>query len=625
MAEPPIPVSKQIRFGVYTVDVRAGEISKYGTRIRVQDRPLQILLMLLSQPGEVVTREELRQQLWPDGTFVDFDRGISSAMNKLRSALGDTAANPKFIETVGRRGYRFIYPLTQLDAEQDTVPPAAGTPATPVAVPSKRNWLVVTLAAVLIIGLGIATAYFGSQQTSTAQIRSIAVLPLKNLSSSTDEEFFSEGLSDELSTKLASLPGLRVISRGSVMQYKDTGKSLPEIAKELHVDGLVQGSVLRFGDRVRITVQLVEASSGRYLWAASYEREQRDVIDLQNEVTRQIADNIRLNLNPVDRERLKIARAVDPQAHDDYLRGRAYLKKRTPADMSAAAQYFEKAINRDPGYAPAYAGLADADALLAAYILAPPKENVEKARAAALKAIELDDRLAEAHTSLALIYQNYDWNWKEAEREYQRAIALDPNYATAHHWYAEFLGYMGRFDESAAEYTRALQLDPFSLIIRTDYAVSLYYARKYDASIAEFLAVQAVDPGFPRARIVADVYAQQGRFDEAITEARKELPENDLWAKARLARFYALAGQQRRAKQLLLRLEQAYRFNQMNPTLLIPGLIALGNHEKAIAMLDKAYQEHYTTITWLKVEPLYDPLRNDPRFRALLKRVALAQ
>jgi len=625
MTGPTVPIPRQVRFGVYTVDVRAGEISKYGTRIRLQDRPFQILLLLLSQPGEVVTREELRERLWHSGTFVDFDRGISSAMNKLRTALGDTAANPKFIETVGRRGYRFIYPLTPLDAEQELPPPAENAVSTPPPPrPSKRAWLRRTLIAVLVVCSAIAVAYYAFRRTPPSRIRSIAVLPLTNLSSSADEEFFSEGLSDELSTKLASLPGLRVMSRGSMMQYKGSEKSLSEIAKELHVDGLVQGSVLRFGGKVRITVQLVEASSGRYLWAASYEREQRDVIDLQNEVTRQIADSIQLHLNPADRERLNIARTVDPQAHDDYLRGRAFLNRRTPSDMSTAAQYFEKAISRDPGYAQAYAGLADADALLSAYMLTPPRKNIEKARTAALKAIELDDRLAEAHTSLALIHQNYDWNWKEAEQEYQRAIALDPNYATAHHWYAEFLAYMGRFDESADEYARARQLDPFSLIIRTDYAVSLYYARKYDASVAEFLAVQAVDPSFPRARLLSDVYEKQGRLNDAISEARKEIPQNEFWANARLARLYALAGQRSRSKQLLQNLEHSYE-SMKNPNLLLPCLIALGDYDRAITLLEEAYNEHYTTITWLKVEPLYDPLRDKPRFKALLKRVALAQ
>jgi TolB-like protein/DNA-binding winged helix-turn-helix (wHTH) protein/Tfp pilus assembly protein PilF len=626
MAGPTVPVPKQVRFGVYTVDVRAGEITKYGTRIRLQDRPFQILLMLLAQPGEVVTREELRERLWQDGTFVDFDRGISSAINKLRTALGDTAAHPKFIETVGRKGYRFIYPVTPIGAEQEAPPSPENASTDPLTKSSSRKWLVASIAALLIVGSTIAAIdFFALRHPAAAQIRSIAVLPLKNLSNSADEEFFSEGLSDELSTKLASLPGLRVISRSSVMQYKSTQKSLPEIAQELHVDGLVQGSVLRFGDKVRITVQLVEASSGRYLWAASYEREQRDVIELQNEVTRQIADNIRLNLNPADRERLKIARMIDPEAHDDYLRGQSYLKKRTVEDMSTSAQYFEKAIRRDPDYAQAYAGLADANALLAAYKLTPSKENIEKARAAALKAIELDDRLAEAHTSLALIYQNYDWNWAAAEREYRRAIALDPNYATAHHWYAEFLSILGRFDESSAEYNRARQLDPFSLIIRTDYAVSLYFARKYDAAVTEFLAVRAVDPNFPRARIIADVYARQGKFEEATADVQKYLRPNDIWAHARIATYAAMMGKRPEAKKLFAQLEKQYRREQFNPAPLINPCIALGDSDKALAYLEKAYAGRYTTIVWLKVDPALDPLRKDPRFQALLQRVGLTQ
>ncbi|HEU5402830.1 MAG TPA: winged helix-turn-helix domain-containing protein [Terriglobales bacterium] len=617
-------MSKQIRFGVYTVDVRAGEISKYGTRIRVQDRPFQILLILLSHIGEVVTREELREQLWPDGTFVDFDRGISSAVNKLRSALGDTAVNPKFIETVGRRGYRFIYPAMEVEpggvANSPVVEPLPrATPA------SSRTWWVLAVLAAVLVGAIVSSLFLVFRQRPAAQVRSIAILPLKNLSNSADEEFFSEGLTDELITKLASLPGLRVISWDSVKQYKATQKSLPEIAKELQVNGLVQGSVLRVGNRVRITVQLVDPSSNRYLWARSYEREERDIIDLQNDVTREIAENIQLSLNAGDRERLQNARTIDPEAHDDYLKGLSYWNKRTEPDLQTASKFFELAIKRDSGYAQAYAGLADCYALLASYSIHPPHENIAKARAAALRALQLDDRVAEAHTSLALIYENYDWNWTEAEREYRRAIELDPNYATAHHWYGEFLAYIGRFGESEREYASARRLDPFSLIIQADYAVSLLYARRYQESLAAFKAVQAVDPNFPRAHMIENVYAQMGRFDEAIADASADVQEDRLWQEGRFAMYAAGTGQLPQARRQLNQLEATYRGKRLNPGPLIASLIALGEDEKAIVWLERARDDHYTIITWLKVDPTFDPLRQNSRFQALLESVGLAE
>jgi TolB-like protein/DNA-binding winged helix-turn-helix (wHTH) protein/Tfp pilus assembly protein PilF len=625
MAGLPIPVSKQIRFGVYTVDVRAGEITKYGTHIRLQDRPFQILVILLSHAGEVVTREELRKQLWPEGTFVDFDHGISTAVNKLRSALGDTAINPKFIETVGRKGYRFIYPVTQFEPAQKSPENVESNSSTAPPESSKRKWLIPVLLTVFFASITLVSIFLFPRPHAASPVRSIAVLPLKNLSNSADQEFFSEGLTDELIARLAPLPGLRVISRESAMHYKTTQKSLPEIAKELQVDALVQGSVLRVGDKVRITVQLVDASSNRYLWAGSFEREQQNVIDLQNEVTRQIAENIQLNLNPGDRERLQKARAIDPQAHDDYLRGRAYWNKRTAEDFSTAAKYFESAIHRDPEYAQAYAGLADSYALLASYSISPPHENIVKARAAALKAVQLDDRLAEAHTSLALVYEIYDWNWGEAEREYRKAIELDPNYATAHHWYAELLAYLGRFDESAAEYQRARQLDPFSLIIRTDYAVSLFYQRKYDAALREFEEVRAVDRDFPRTQMIEDVYARLGRFDEAFAEARRYLNQDNLWAQSRIAAYYARTGKRQEARKSLNQLEAHYTHRELNPAPLIAAYLAFGDNEKALSWLERAYENHYSVITWLKVDPTFDPLRNDPRFRVLVQQVGLAQ
>jgi TolB-like protein/DNA-binding winged helix-turn-helix (wHTH) protein/Tfp pilus assembly protein PilF len=621
-------MAQQIRFGVYKVDVRAGEITKHDTRIRLQDRPFQILVALLNHPGEVVTREELRQQLWADGTFVDFDHSISSAINKLRTALGDTAANPKFIDTVGRRGYRFIYPIETIETPAKTPAPIPSpAPIVPIARAQHLRsipWLWIAVALAVVIGAG--AAYRLLAPPTDAPIRSIAVLPLKNLSNSADEEFFSEGLTDELITKLASLEGIRVISRTSVMHYKDTQKTLPEIARELHVDGVIEGSVLRVGDRVRITVQLVEGASDRHLWASSYEREERDILNLQNEVTRQIADNIKLTLNPDARKRLETSKNIDPQALENYLRGRYYWNKRSVPDLRTAVTYFEKAISIEPRYAKAYAGLADSYALVAAYTLEPPRDNVEKARTAALEALLLDPQLAETHTSLALIYQNYDWNWQQAEAEYREAIALDQNYATAHHWYAELLSDLGRFDESRAEYARARQLDPLSLIIRVDDAVGLYYAHDYEAALKEFRAVQAIDPNYPRAHLISSVLAEQGRFEEAIADAEKMPNETGIWKQATLANLYARAGRKADAQQIFTYLEDYFhRQPQLNPAPMVFACIGMGFNNEAIVWLQKAHRLRSTIMTTLQVDPSFDPLRSDPRFQDLLRRHGLAE
>ena len=344
VAASPAPISR-LHFGVFTVDTGAGELNKYGIRVKLQERPFQLLVALVERPGEVVTREELRQRLWPDGTFVDFDHSISSAINRLRSALSDSATQPRYIETVGRRGYRFLYPVSK------TVPDGSAISATASTRTSPRYRRVAVLVglALVVLGAGIALALRTSSGSgSSGPIRALVVLPLKNLSSDPEQEYFSEGLTDELVTHLASLEGLRVISRASAMQYKDSRKPLRTIAKELNVDAIVEGSVLRSDGRVRITARLVEAASDRHIWAKSYERDHRDILDLQNEVTRDIAQNIKLSLTPAARQRLAASRPIDPEAHEDYLRGRFYWAKRRPAELKTATSYFEKAIARDP-------------------------------------------------------------------------------------------------------------------------------------------------------------------------------------------------------------------------------------------------------------------------------------
>jgi TolB-like protein/DNA-binding winged helix-turn-helix (wHTH) protein/Tfp pilus assembly protein PilF len=610
------PYPRFYRFGTFQLDVRSGELRRGGVKLRLPGQSFQVLVRLLQRPGEVVTRDELRQLLWPADTFVDFDEGLNAAVKKLRAALGDSAENPRFVETLPRRGYRFLCPVATVSA-----PPEV----TAVVAPGKRSWLRWAVAFLLVAAAAsAATVLWVRRSARAAPIRSIAVLPLRNLSNDPQEEYFSEGLTDELITRLASLQGLRVISLTSVMQYKDTRKPLAQIARELNVDAVVEGSVMRSGGRVRITAQLIEAASDRHLWAHSYEREPRDVLALQNEVTRDIADNIRLSLDPAAQQRLAAAPPLDPQAHEDYLRGRYYWSRRRGDDVNTAIRYFEQAIALDPNYARAYAGLADSYAMLGAYAVLPQEEVIPKARAAALKALELDENLPEAHTSLAVIAQNYDWDWPTAEREYRRAIELDPNYATAHHWYAEFLANQGRFDEAFAEIERARQLDPLSLIILSDRGAILYYARQYDRSIEQFRAVLAQDPDFPRALMVVYPCIEAGKFDEALAELAKwRRPDEQPWRLNGLVLIYARSGRRAQAERVVRELEQMNRRQPLNPGVLITTYVAVGRKREAFALLQRAYDEHWAPLNSLKVNPFFDPLRGDPRFQELLRRLRL--
>jgi TolB-like protein/DNA-binding winged helix-turn-helix (wHTH) protein/Tfp pilus assembly protein PilF len=611
-----------LHFGVFTVDPGAGELSKYGIRVKLQERPFQLLVALVERPGEVVTREELRQRLWPDGTFVDFDHSISSAINRLRSALSDSATRPRYIETVGRRGYRFLYPVSKAGPDGSAISPTAP----PRTLPRYRRVAVVVGLALVVLGAGIALALrTPGGSGSSGPIRALVVLPLKNLSSDPEQEYFSEGLTDELVTHLASLEGLRVISRASAMQYKDSRKPLRTIAKELNVDAVVEGSVFRSDGRVRITARLVEAASDRHVWAKSYERDHRDILDLQNEVTRDIAQNIKLNLTPAARERLAASRPIDPEAHEDYLRGRYYWGKRRPAELKTATSYFEKAIARDPQYARAYAGLADAYSVIRAYNLAPQNESIRQARAAALRALELDDGLAEAHTSLGLIAQIYDWDWKTAEQQYRRALELDPNYATAHHWYAELLAYGGRFDDAFAEIERARQLDPLSLIIATDRGEILYLSRDYDRAVAQVRGVLEMEPNFLQAHyILVFSLVQKGLFADALADVEKWRGSDETpWSLMMQAYVHGRAGQHVQARRAVEKLEQLQRHRPLDPAPLLLAHIGLGNKEAAFTWLDQAYSEHSTALPSLKVNPIYDPLRDDPRFQGLMRRIGL--
>jgi len=605
---------------------------------------MKLLGVLLEHPGEVVTREELRNRVWPNESFGDFDQALNIAVGKLRSALGDSAENPRFIETLPKRGYRFIADVSVLDAdarpkklESVAENPSATEPrqtlqgAGLAVAPKRRSWLTgrVILALALVVSLSILSVWlFRSRGPAPAGIRSLAVLPLENLSGDASQNYFADGMTDELITDLAQISALRVISRTSVMVYKGARKPLPQIARELNVDAVVEGTVLRSGDQVRVTAQLIEASTDKHLWSQSYEGELRDTLALQNRVASAIADQIRINLTPREQAALKNVKVVNPQAYESYLKGRYFWNKRTADGLKVALAYFKQAIEEDPKYAKAYSGLADTYALLGdwQYAVMPPKEAFPKAKAAAIKALELDNTLGEAHNSLAFVLDGFDWDLDAGGKEFQRAIELNPGYATAHHWYAWHLSLLGRFDEAITEMRKAENLDPLSLIINADLAELLDLGHSYDESIGQSRKTIEMDPNFALAHNqLAQAYLQKHMYAEAIAELEKavQLSGDSPTCIANLARAYVASGKRSEAVTLLGDLKKRSNPGYSNAAEIAMIYVSLGDTDQAMTWLEKGYQERFNPGVLLR--PGFDPLRSDPRFQNLLRRIGLPQ
>jgi len=488
----------------------------------------------------------------------------------------------------------------------------------------KRFYLYGGVATLLIFLIGIIL--FRWARETYPKHDSIAVLPLDNLSGDPEQEYFADGMTEALITDLAQISALKVISRTSVMQYKGAKKPLPEIANELKVDVVLEGSVQCFGERVKITAQLIEAATDRHLWAKSYERELRDILALQNEVARAVADEIKVKLTPQAQARLTSMRQVNPEAHEAYLKGRYFRNKRTKEGLMKSIEYFEQAIKKDPAYAPAYAGLADSYSVLWGLGYLPPKEAYPKVRAAAMKALEIDSTLAEAHTTLASLSDYYDWDWVAAERGYRHAIALNPSYATAHHWYAYYLMAMGRIQESLAETKRAQELDPLSLIINAALGERLYYARQHDQAMEQCQKTVELDSNFHLAHSYLGLaYEQKGMYKEAIAEFQKAiiLSRGSSESVANLGYAYAISGQRGEAQKILDELNVPSKQRYVSPFDIAIIYTGLGEKDRAFEWLEKSYEERSGRLMYLKVKPSFDPLRADPRFTALLKKVGL--
>ncbi len=572
-----------IRFGSFEVDTGSGELRRQGVRVSLQEQPFQALIALLECPGEVVTRAELTGRLWPVHTFVDFDRGLNKAINKLRFALRDHAEKPRYVETLPQRGYRFIAPVERSSRARDATRPHPAT------------------------------------------IDSLAVLPLQNLSGDPSQEYFSDGLTDELIGALAQIASLRVISRTSVMSYKGTRTLLPAIAKELGVDAVVQGAVLRSDQKVRITAQLILAAEEKHLWCGRYERDLREILQLQTEVAHSIAHEIHKLVAP-EHARANPARHVHPQAYEACLKGNFCRDKMTPIDLEKSIGLFNRAIQLDPDYARAFGELAQTYFFLGIFGMGPPAEMFPKAKANAARALELDETIASAHNSLAAVHIFYDWDWAAAEREARRALELSPNESVTHAHFADYLSIRGRHSEAVAAYSRVLALDPISHGYIAHFGLILYRARRYDESIQQCRKSLEIDPDYVNALwFLALSLEQKGERREAMAALEKAVSLSQApHHRALLGRAYALAGETAKAIDILDQLTALSERRYVSPFDLAVVDVGLGDRASAFVRLEEAYQQRVFRIVELTL-PMFDDLRADPRWQSLVRRAGLIQ
>ena len=624
------PAARRLRFDDFELDVRAGQLRKRGVRLRLHGQPLQVLAVLLNRAGEVVTREELRSQIWSADTFVDFDHSLHNAIARIREALGDSAETPRYIETLPRRGYRFIAPV---EREETQIPPTAGESVRPGEVPvglglGKHRALVTTFLALLVIAFAVWLARTGTHPTSAApRLNSIAVLPLSNLSGDPSEEFFADGMTDQLITDLAKVGSLRVVSRTSTIRYKGTRKGLPEIARELNVDAIVEGSVIRSGRRVRVTAQLLQAPTDQHLWAETYDRDLGDVLKLQGEVADAIAQQVRAQLTPQQQAQLRLANSVNPAAYDAYLRGRIYFTSEytKPESLRKAQQYFEESIQKDPNFALAYAGLADTYVYLAFAGALPRDQAYRSAKGALAKAVAMDDSIGEAHDTLGLLSSEFDWDWDTADREFSRAIALAPSYSCAHEDRATFLALTGRRAEALAEITKIDQLDYGFSAART-VSGTYYQLRDYPALIEASKRGLLLDPkDWMQHYFLGVGYEGTGKLEKAISEYQKAIEmSGGSQGVVALAHAYSAVGRKAEAEKILRDLQRKSKETSTSPYTMATIYAGLGENDKAFEFLERAYSQKSLGLpSSLSSDLLLDSLRPDPRFQTILRRLGL--
>jgi TolB-like protein/Tfp pilus assembly protein PilF len=572
--------AKAFRFGDCEADLEAGEVRRHGVKLRLPDQPLRVLAALLRRPGEVVTREELRRELWGD-RFADYEAGINTAVKRLRDALSDSAESSRLIETLPRRGYRLLVPVEAVSIGSEPV-----------------------------------------------KIESLAVLPLDNLTGDPTQDYFAAGMTDALITHLAKIGALRVVSRTSVLQYQHARAPLSEIARQLNVDAIVEGSVARSANRVRISAQLVHGPSDRHLWAEEYERDITDVLLLQAEVAAAIARQIQVKLTPPEEARLATARFVKPAAYDAYLRGRFYWDRRTEDGMRKGLALFEQALQEDPSYPVAYTGLAESYNMLAWWGLVAPHEVASQARNATIKALEIDEGVAEAHAAQGWTEFMYDWRWSAGERELRRAIELNPRYATGHQWYSHLLTYQQRFEEAFAQVRRSLALEPLSPVMNSSAALIYLLARRYDDAIAHARRTIELYPHFPPPYLwLGWALVNLGRCADGIAALGESvrLSEGCPRYGATLAYGHGRAGDLAAARRGLEDLQNRAAAGFVSAYDFAVVHCALGESEAAMTRLAAAHDERAAWLMLAAVDSRLDALRSDPRFHALLTRVGLRE
>jgi TolB-like protein/DNA-binding winged helix-turn-helix (wHTH) protein/Tfp pilus assembly protein PilF len=653
--------SSIFRFGPFEAKTCAQELSKNGTKLKLRGQPFLILELLLRRAGEVVTREEIQQKLWPADTFVDFEHGLNTSIKKLRQVLCDSATEPRYIETLPRLGYRFIAPVeTVVDPNArkarratDGVPAtgepdkaAAQEPAVPVLLAEEqgrgRSRLHLFLPALAVLaGLALIFSFartrewfltlFRSTRNASVAVasaakppRSIAVLPLQNLSNNSAEDYFADGMTDELTADLAQFGNLRVISRTSAMHYKGASKTAPEIGRELGVDTLIEGTVQRVGNRVRIRVQLIDSASDRHLWARTYDHDLEDVLVLQSSAARDIAEEVQGKV--AFPQAAPSQHSVQPDAYEAYLKGRYFWNKRTEDGLAKSIEYFQQAISQDPKFAAAYAGLAGSYSILGSDVL-PARVASSKAHLAASKALELDPTIAEGHAELGLVEFYYDWDWKQAEQEFRRAIELNPNYATAHQWYGYYLAAMSRFPEALDEAKKAQQIDPLSLSINTTLAGRYRDLHQYAEAIDLNRRTLEMDPNFMPAHIaLGAAFEDEGIWPDAISEYQKAvaLSQDNPIALSSLGSAYGHSGDREAARKVIARLQEASKHHYVSAFDMASVFAGVGDADTAFHWLEKAFADRESQMAFLNITRRMDPLRSDPRFASLTKRMGLS-
>ena len=631
---------EKLRFATFELDTQTHELLRNGRSVKLPPQALRLLEFLVAHPGKLVTREEIRREIWNETTFVDFEQGINKSIGQIRDALSDDAGRPRFVETLPRRGYRFvadveyqenhstpvpavdlthvaavIAPVTEYGGKSSKQEAASGSGVVLEPTRSVRRWLMIAGAVITLVAIGGLTRRGLEWNHGVKPIQSLAVLPLENLSHDSEQEYFAEGMTDELITDLAKISALRVISRTSVMQYKGTKKPVPQIARELNVDAVVEGTVTREQGKVRITAQLIRAAPEKHLWAEKYEGDLADVLKLQAEVARAIAQQIRIRVRSDEAARISAAQ-VQPAAYEEYLRGRQHFwKNNDDSEMEQAIQHFNRAIQLQPDYAAAYGLLSFSWHLRLGNGWVKPGQDGDAARRSALKALDLDPNNAEAHVALAGVHWFEDWDWPAADKEFRRAQELDPNSVEACGCYIVFLDNTGRFDEAIAMGERSARIDPFNAQVRALHAGALYAARRYQEAVSMAQRAVELDPQNSDAYWALTLaYEAMGKPEEALTAADRGFRDAPLlaWAYARMGRrsdAVSVLGRVLKSPSDSAGIAQVY--------------FALGNRDEGFKWLIRAFDERENFVSFVKFDPAFDDIRDDPRFRALVARLKL--